>query len=368
MKPFFSALIALALFAACNPDDIDLSGASTGLNIATPETRILKTSVADTTANADGSISVVSLYYADLGADTTTGVQISVPFAEMTMEQYEDQMKDLARLTNGALSAVQKASEVCKAFVDIIDSNLVSNSDVVFMIDATASMYDDIDALKKGIGNILGHLSTKPNVRVGVVVYRDVRDGNVWFSHLPLTKNFEMVRGYINMITPYGGGPDWAESMYDAAALGMDTMEWRPNSNKMILVLGDAPSLTPPVSKNSLDDVVNKSKDHGVSMNYYPIIISPLAIETASEPLVIVPVVANMYPNPTAGPCTLELAQASSYDWHVIDFGGNELNSGQFYGDKFSVDLSDLPNGIYVVRVHDQEKDISEDKRIVVTH
>ena len=370
MKPYLIALFSVALLASCNPDDIDLSAGASDLTIATPDTRIIRTSVADTILNADGTVSAVPLYYADLGVDSTTGVQVSVPFVDnsIDMKGFEDQMKDLARLTGGALSAVQKAADVCNAFVRIADSSLQNNTDVVFMIDATSSMFDDIDALKKGIGNILGHMSTKPGVRVGVVVYRDIRDGNIWFSHLPLTRNFDFVKNYINMIVPAGGGPDWAESMYDAAALGMDTMEWRKDANKMILVLGDAPSLTPPVSRNSLDDVVNKSKNYGIAMNFYPIIISPMMIETSIEPVKIVPVVSNMYPNPTNGPCTIELAQSNSYTWTVMDYSGNELQKGEIYGNKFSVDLAELPNGIYIVRVYNEETGNSEDKRIVVTH
>ncbi|HTF05229.1 MAG TPA: T9SS type A sorting domain-containing protein [Bacteroidia bacterium] len=325
--------------------------------------------------NAVAIDSIIPAKQVVIGRDSVIGLIVSLPVVSDTSHLVEavglyDQSKQLAEMTGGVESYLKSASEITQKFIDILDGNLEDNTDLVFMIDCTTSMADDIDNVKQGCSRILNHVRTKKNVRIGVVQYRDKADGPVWYQWIPLSTNYDYVKSYINSIVVSGGGLDWPESMYDAACLTLDTMEWREQSKKMMLVLGDAPSLVPPLSRYGLTDVVAKSQEHGVQMNFYPVIISysPLIESTATTSPATKPLVAKIYPNPSAGEITVELAHEDEYRWEVMDVAGGLISSDEGQTAAIHLNLSGLPNGVYIVRVFEKNGIAVEDKRVVVAH
>lgn len=363
-------LFTVGLFlTSCDPDTIDFTATGSLANTLSSSAGTL-ISVPDSIARL--GVATAPIVYADLGASPDLGVAVQVPVIPDDFIEpagLVEQFSELAKLTGGETNYVNAAREITQTFIGILDTHLADHTDLVFMIDGTASMVDDIDNVKRGVTTLIRHVQMKSDVRVGVVVYRDIMDGPFWYSYLPLTTDYELVINFVNAIVPLGGGPDWPESVYDAACLTLDTMEWRPKSPKMMLVLGDAPALLPPRSTHTLEDVVVKSQEHGVDMNFYPVIITTY-ITPVITPVITKPAasfISKVYPNPTAGDVFVDLSKEGNYNWQITDVAGGILEQGNSYTQQIQVNLSGLPNGVYMVRITN-DAGITESKMIVVTH
>jgi len=115
--------------------------------------------------------------------------------------------------------------------------------DVVFVIDATGSMGDEIEVVKNKIKEMIrtiGSGQPKPHVRYGLVAYRDRGDAFITRS-FPLTDKTESIVSSINELEADGGG-DTPESVNEALNAALDKMQWDDSTNtkKMIFLVGDA--------------------------------------------------------------------------------------------------------------------------------
>lgn len=135
--------------------------------------------------------------------------------------------------------------------------------DLAILIDTTSSMWDDIDAAKARAAEIVGQVKTKnPNSRIAVIEYRDFpsRTGDdrdfPYHDVLPFTFDADQAVAAINALTlGYGGdipetrncalmhvmASDTCAGNGEASTLG----PWRPDVEKAIIYLTDAPALSP---------------------------------------------------------------------------------------------------------------------------
>lgn len=127
--------------------------------------------------------------------------------------------------------------------------------DVVFCIDVTASMDDDIANVKAAASSIVDKLAAKdPGFRAAVIAYRDWDDteGYEMFRDIRFSSDRAAIVSAINGLT-VGGGDDEPEAVLEALmrAIGGKTIGgWRTNVSKTIILMGDAPPHDP--SRNGL--------------------------------------------------------------------------------------------------------------------
>jgi len=141
-------------------------------------------------------------------------------------------------------------------------SPLGGDIDIVFVIDTTGSMSDDITAVKDFAGEFVDLLTASAtSYRFALVTYRDhpehTGDPSDYPSRVDLnfTDDPNAIVNSINAISVNGGG-DFAESVYSGLMEGIG-LSWRPGVKKMVLQLGDAPPHDPePVTGLIADDVV----------------------------------------------------------------------------------------------------------------
>jgi YVTN family beta-propeller protein len=152
--------------------------------------------------------------------------------------------------------------------------------DIIFLIDTTGSMWDDINSVKSSATEIVEALYSKNcDYRVCIADYRDypvypygqAGTDYVYKLDLPFSNNKDQIINSINGIS-LGNGVDWQESVYSALVNAIsdsnkdssnnDNYGWRKGVTKCIIIMGDAPPHTPePWSGGySLDDVVYWSK------------------------------------------------------------------------------------------------------------
>ncbi|MFH0978291.1 MAG: vWA domain-containing protein [Candidatus Woesearchaeota archaeon] len=119
-----------------------------------------------------------------------------------------------------------------------------SQVDVVFVIDSTGSMDDEIRAVKDYIAQMLQFAPrTSYKLRVGVVTYRDYEkeEKEYLVRSKDLTDNIDDALKFIETIEADGGG-DQPEAVADALYEAVEhDMTWDENARKAIILIGDAP-------------------------------------------------------------------------------------------------------------------------------
>ncbi|MCP4137708.1 MAG: VWA domain-containing protein [bacterium] len=114
--------------------------------------------------------------------------------------------------------------------------------DILFIFDTTGSMGEEILRLKQTIEIIylnLSSLSTKPKVRLGMVLYKDVGDEYVT-QVVPFTPSLEKFKNRLDEVYASGGG-DEPEDLQAALRDSIKKMKWNRNGIRMGFIVTDAP-------------------------------------------------------------------------------------------------------------------------------
>lgn len=114
--------------------------------------------------------------------------------------------------------------------------------DLLFILDTTGSMGEEINRLKNTIEIInlnLASLSLKPDIRFGMVLFKDRGDEYVT-RIVPLTNDIEQFRTELNKVTASGGG-DNPEDLQSALLDSLSKIKWNPNGIRLAYIITDAP-------------------------------------------------------------------------------------------------------------------------------
>ncbi len=119
--------------------------------------------------------------------------------------------------------------------------------EIVFAIDTTGSMGGLIDGAKRkiwAIANEVARAEQKPDVKIGLVAFRDRGDTYVTRT-MQLTDNLDAVYETLMALQADGGG-DTPEDVNAALTAAVNKMEWSVDKKvlKMIFLVGDAPPHT----------------------------------------------------------------------------------------------------------------------------
>ncbi|MFC2419787.1 MAG: VWA domain-containing protein, partial [Treponema maltophilum] len=147
------------------------------------------------------------------------------------------------------------------------------NADVVFAVDATGSMWDDIQKLQKElIPALASELQGRAEVRLGLLFYRDYTD-DFRYRGLPVqfndfTRDAEAFFSKLNaMHIPRHSliGGDTPEAVYEALYASLEFYRWSPFAHKKIILIGDAEPHPSPragkgISKKLVEDTTRKKE------------------------------------------------------------------------------------------------------------
>ncbi len=172
---------------------------------------------------------------------------------------YEGGSSGMINAEKAVISGLQTET---KSVSSVINNQANSGLDLCFVVDTTGSMEDDIDNAKENMSKILAQLSEKSaSYRVALIDYRDFPDRSgsdedyAARVQLKFSENADTITKAINGLT-LGDGGDNAETVYSALMKAVE-LDWNPASQKVIIVLGDAPPLDPePNTKYTLDEVI----------------------------------------------------------------------------------------------------------------
>ena len=114
--------------------------------------------------------------------------------------------------------------------------------DVVFLIDSTGSMADEIYRIKATLESIakqVSNLPANPSLRFGMVSYRDRGDEYVTRLY-PFDGNVRRFSKAIQNVEA-SGGDDYPESLNQALHEAVNDMDWRDDAIRLIFLIADAP-------------------------------------------------------------------------------------------------------------------------------
>lgn len=137
--------------------------------------------------------------------------------------------------------------------------------DVAFVVDTTSSMDDDIAQVQADLSNLVNQLeATTDSYRVAVVSYRDFPERTGDPVDYPsrvdqtFTDDLTSIQAAIDSLT-LGYGGDTPETVFSGIQAAIE-LPWRPGVTKIMIVIGDAPALSPePISNLTVDQIIANS-------------------------------------------------------------------------------------------------------------
>jgi hypothetical protein len=156
--------------------------------------------------------------------------------------QYENLTEQFS-LTRFEAQAATAFSERWTVALDTRQQLETLNLDVLFLIDATGSMSDEINKVQSTIFDVaakIDALPEQPEVRYGLVSYRDRGDSFVTqaYEFTPDVRDFAK---NLNTVFADGGG-DYPESLNEGLHQALNNVEWRGGGTvQLIFLVADAP-------------------------------------------------------------------------------------------------------------------------------
>lgn len=114
--------------------------------------------------------------------------------------------------------------------------------DLVFLIDATGSMGDEIAKLKhsmRAMAQQIAQLPGQPDICYGLVAYRDRGDAYVTRTH-DFTDDLGAFQQQLANVQAHGGG-DTPEALNEALHEVVHGLSWRQQAARMVVLVADAP-------------------------------------------------------------------------------------------------------------------------------
>lgn len=244
---------------------------------------------------------------------------------------------------------IENAYQINGTIKEILSTRLNDETDIVLLIDKTGSMDDDWDVVKKSLNEIMDFLSGYKNVRLGIASYGDKNYHlDFWYNMEDLSYDINKLQYFMDTYSTMGN-PDTRESVNDAIVKTVNSMSWNPQSNRLMIIIGDAPSQLPPLSDYSMQEVIDICKSQNVMFNLYPIVISSFRNDFRDAPNRTN--IAKVYPNPASDFIKIETNITDGLSYEIIDLTGKMLKTGQLYSKNETVTISYLPSGTYLLNV-----------------
>jgi hypothetical protein len=178
---------------------------------------------------------------------TTTADGIRGAYGGSFSEDAFKQFDGYAKYTGGQMGFCPDFDHLPKVLdgvLQIIINGPEDNQDVVIALDTTGSMADEINAVKKNLITLVEKLAknNQKDIEISIVLYKDQNQTDPYVAKLitDLESDLQVIQKELKQITVSGGG-DHPEAVLDALELVESDVHFRLNSNKTVILIGDAP-------------------------------------------------------------------------------------------------------------------------------
>jgi len=157
-----------------------------------------------------------------------------------------------------------------------------AKADILFIVDATGSMSDEIEFLKEDLMDILSRSQTAQlpvSIRTGALFYRDKGDDYLT-RESAFTSDYSTTINFIKKQRAEGGG-DFPEAVHTALEKSLQAFDWNTSARARIaFLLLDAP---PHQDEQGVVESVQKSIDTYARMGIKLIPVASSGIDKATE-------------------------------------------------------------------------------------
>ncbi len=139
--------------------------------------------------------------------------------------------------------------------------------DILFILDTTGSMGEEIRRLRNSIEIInlnISEISPTPNIRYGMVLYRDIED-RYNTKIIPLNDSLPEFQGQLSMVKADGGG-DRPENLQAALEDALTKISWRKNGVRLAFIITDAQPHLNYNQKYTYVSAVHDAKRKGIKL------------------------------------------------------------------------------------------------------
>lgn len=206
--------------------------------------------------------------------DETPVAEDSGKYDERTAESF----LDIAESTGGK-NLVSKApddlpDQIIRAINHFTEGYDGDDLDLIFVIDSTGSMSDDIDYVKQELKSILRTITDQfQRANIGIVLYKDKGDDFIT-KGFPFTEDLNRIKLQIDSIRPRGGG-DKPEAIIDALYYAIEEYNWTAGK-RVVMLMGDAPPHDFSVHtepKLGMNDIYKAATRHDIKIQIYTITV-----------------------------------------------------------------------------------------------
>ena len=180
---------------------------------------------------------------------------------------------DLADTTEGEMIYAKGPEDILPTIKEILKKGEKDHLDLLFALDSTESMKDDIEEVRKNISSMLAEILPQyKTYRIALVLYKDYREDFLVREACVFTDNLKKFEKALYGFRVFGGR-DIPEAVYEGIFLGL-RQSWRAlddDVDKKLILIGDAPPHPKPRGKVTKENVDKLAADKGVKI--YPIIL-----------------------------------------------------------------------------------------------
>lgn len=198
---------------------------------------------------------------------------VQVPLKIIPPDNYMDEavesFKEIAEKGNGEIIYSDGEEALLDDIAAVLDQAEGESLKLIFAIDTTESMKNDVPFLKEKLVELLEEKTEGFfEVSVGLVYYKDYGETYITKT-VPFSQDMEQVRKAINRIKVWGGR-DRPEAVYEALDSAVTGYVWDADE-QIIILIGDAPPHPKPKGSIKREDVFRKAAERNIKI--YPIIL-----------------------------------------------------------------------------------------------
>lgn len=184
-------------------------------------------------------------------------------FADTGKEEYDVEISFINK--NGVSTSMTKTIKDGDE-IDLENNDTHSNKiEIMFVIDATGSMGDEISYLKAEIDDVISKVSVEnpgSTISLAIMMYRDTDDEYVT-RYSDFTANIASQQNFLSKQSANGGG-DYEEAVERALEEAVDKQWSTGESTKLLFLVADAPAHDSGVSR--WNNAVKKASEKGIKI------------------------------------------------------------------------------------------------------
>lgn len=142
-----------------------------------------------------------------------------------------------------------------------------SNIDIMFVVDATNSMLDEINYLRTELDDIINRTQNQHKdltINLGSVFYTDFGDPNM-IRVSPFSTKIKNTTDFMNRQQNFTGGYDWPEAVDSALAVALHQQKWSEKARtRLLFLIADAPSRDDAETLERMHQVTAKAAAMGI--------------------------------------------------------------------------------------------------------